>query len=319
MAKFGMAQPVRRVEDPRLLLGNGRYTDDIAVAGAAHGFVLRSGYAAARILSTDIAAAAAMPGVLAIYTGADLAADAIGGIPCVIPMKNRDGSGRAEVPHPVLAQEFVRHVGDPVAFIVAETIQAARDAAEAISIDYDPLPSTTDLAAAMDPDAAPVWPAVKNNLVFDWETGDKQAVDDLFADAAHVTRLTVVNNRIVVNSMEPRAAQAAYEDGRWTLTTNTQGGWGMRDMLAKMVFNVDPKSIRIITPDVGGGFGMKLFLYAEHALVCYAARKLGRPVRWASDRSEAFVSDSHGRDNITQGELALDAGQVGVELVVGQE
>ena len=129
MAKFGMAQPVRRVEDPRLLLGNGRYTDDIAVAGAAHGFVLRSGYAAARILSTDIAAAAAMPGVLAIYTGADLAADAIGGIPCVIPMKNRDGSGRAEVPHPVLAQEFVRHVGDPVAFIVAETIQAARDAA----------------------------------------------------------------------------------------------------------------------------------------------------------------------------------------------
>jgi carbon-monoxide dehydrogenase large subunit len=307
MAKFGMAQPVRRVEDPRLLLGNGRYTDDIAVAGAAHGFVLRSGYAAARILSTDIAAAAAMPGVLAIYTGADLAADAIGGIPCVIPMKNRDGSGRAEVPHPVLAQEFVRHVGDPVAFIVAETIQAARDAAEAISIDYDPLPSTTDLAAAMDPDAAPVWPAVKNNLVFDWETGDKQAVDDLFADAAHVTRLTVVNNRIVVNSMEPRAAQAAYEDGRWTLTTNTQGGWGMRDMLAKMVFNVDPKSIRIITPDVGGGFGMKLFLYAEHALVCYAARKLGRPVRWASDRSEAFVSDSHGRDNITQGELALDA------------
>jgi carbon-monoxide dehydrogenase large subunit len=307
MAKFGMAQPVRRVEDPRLLLGNGRYTDDIAVAGAAHGFVLRSGYAAARILSTDIAAAAAMPGVLAIYTGADLAADAIGGIPCVIPMKNRDGSGRAEVPHPVLAQEFVRHVGDPVAFIVAETIQAARDAAEAINIDYDPLPSTTDLAAAMDPDAAPVWPAVKNNLVFDWETGDKQAVDDLFADAAHITRLTVVNNRIVVNSMEPRAAQAAYEDGRWTLTTNTQGGWGMRDMLAKMVFNVDPKSIRIITPDVGGGFGMKLFLYAEHALVCYAARKLGRPVRWASDRSEAFVSDSHGRDNITQGELALDA------------
>jgi carbon-monoxide dehydrogenase large subunit len=307
MAKFGMAQPVRRVEDPRLLLGNGRYTDDIAVAGAAHGFVLRSGYAAARILSTDIAAAAAMPGVLAIYTGADLAADAIGGIPCVIPMKNRDGSGRAEVPHPVLAQEFVRHVGDPVAFIVAETIQAARDAAEAINIDYDPLPSTTDLAAAMDPDAAPVWPAVKNNLVFDWETGDKQAVDDLFADAAHITRLTVVNNRIVVNSMEPRAAQAAYEDGRWTLTTNTQGGWGMRDMLAKMVFNVDPKAIRIITPDVGGGFGMKLFLYAEHALVCYAARKLGRPVRWASDRSEAFVSDSHGRDNITQGELALDA------------
>jgi carbon-monoxide dehydrogenase large subunit len=247
-----------------------------------------------------------MPGVLAIYTGADLAADKIGFNPCVIPMKNRDGSGRAEVPHPVMVQYFVRHVGDPVAFVVAETIQAARDAAEAINIDYDPLPSITDLAAAMEPGAPLVWPKVEKNLAFDWETGNRAAADALFAEAAHVTKLTVVNNRIVVNSMEPRAAMAAYEDGRWTLTTNSQGGWGMRDMLAKHVFNVDPKAIRIITPDVGGGFGMKLFLYAEHALVCYAARKLGRPVRWASDRSEAFVSDTHGRDNITQGELALD-------------
>ena len=307
MTKFGMAQPVRRVEDPRLLLGHGRYTDDIAVEGALHGYVLRSGYAAAKILSVDVSAAAALPGIAAIYTGADLAADGIGGIPCMIPMKNRDGSGRAEVPHPILAQDFVRHVGDPVAFIVADTIQAARDAAEAILVDYEALPSITDLAAAMDPDAPLVWPSAEKNTVFDWETGNKQAVDDLFTAAAHTTKLTVVNNRIVVNSMEARAAMADFRDGRWTMTTNTQGGWGIRDMLAKLVFKVDPKSIRVITPDVGGGFGMKLFLYAEQALVCYAARKLGRPVRWASERSEAFVSDSHGRDNISQGELALDA------------
>jgi carbon-monoxide dehydrogenase large subunit len=306
MTKFGMAQPVRRVEDPRLLLGHGRYTDDISVDGALFGYVLRSGYAAARIMSVDVSAALALPGVAGVYTGADLASDGIGGIPCVIPMKNRDGSARADVPHPILARDFVRHVGDPVAFIVADTVQAARDAAELVAVEYEASGSITDLAAAMDPDAALVWPEVTNNVAFDWETGDKAAVDDLFTGAAHITKLTVVNNRIVVNSMEARAAMADYRDGRWTLTTNTQGGWGIRDMLGKAVFNVDPKSIRVITPDVGGGFGMKLFLYAEHALVCYAARKLGQPVRWASERSEAFVSDSHGRDNISQGELALD-------------
>jgi carbon-monoxide dehydrogenase large subunit len=307
MTKFGMAQPVRRVEDPRLLLGHGRYTDDIAVDGALYGYVLRSGYAAAKILSIDTEAAKTAPGVVAIYTGADLAADNIGTNPCPVPIKNRDGSARAQVPHPILTADVVRHVGDPVAFIVAETLQAARDAAELIAIDYEGLPSITDLAAAMDPAAAQVWPEVPNNIVFDWETGDKTAVEDLFNAAAHITKLTVVNNRIVVNSMEPRAAMADYQDGRWTLTTNTQGGWNIRDMLAKAIFNVDPSTIRVITPDVGGGFGMKLFLYSEQALVCYAARKLSRPVRWTSDRSEAFVSDSHGRDNITQGELALDA------------
>jgi carbon-monoxide dehydrogenase large subunit len=289
-----------------LLLGHGRYTDDISVDGALFGYVLRSGYAAARIVSVDVSAALALPGVAGVYTGADLASDGIGGIPCVIPMKNRDGSARADVPHPILARDFVRHVGDPVAFIVADTVQAARDAAELVAVEYEASGSITDLAAAMDPDAALVWPEVTNNVAFDWETGDKAAVDDLFTGAAHITKLTVVNNRIVVNSMEARAAMADYRDGRWTLTTNTQGGWGIRDMLGKAVFNVDPKSIRVITPDVGGGFGMKLFLYAEHALVCYAARKLGQPVRWASERSEAFVSDSHGRDNISQGELALD-------------
>jgi carbon-monoxide dehydrogenase large subunit len=306
MTKFGMAQPVRRVEDPRLLLGHGRYTDDIAIAGALHGFVLRSGYAAAKITGIDTAAAKALPGVVAIYTAADLAADKIGGLPCVIPLKNRDGSARANVPHPILAADTVRHVGDPVAFIVAETIQAARDAAEAVVIDYDGLPSITELSEAMNPDAALVWPEVEKNICFDWETGDKAAVEALFTTATHITRLTVVNSRIVVNSMEPRAALADYREERWTLTTNTQGGWNIRDMLAGFIFGVDKTAIRVVTPDVGGGFGMKLFLYAEQALVCYAARKLGRPVRWTSDRAEAFLSDTHGRDHITQGELALD-------------
>ncbi len=308
MTKFGMAQPVRRVEDPRLLIGNGRYTDDITLANEAVGIVLRSPHAAARILSIDTSAAAGLPGVLAIYTGADLKADGIGGLPCAIPLKNRDGSPRAEVPHPALADGEVRHVGDPVAFIVAETHQAARDAAEAVVVDYDILPSSTDLGATLDADAPAVWPQAPGNVCFDWEAGDKARTEALFAEAAHVTRLTVVNNRIVVSSMEARAAVADYDvaSGRWTLYTNTQGGWTLKSMLAQAMFNVPEDRFRIVTPDVGGGFGMKLFLYAEHALTCYAARRLGRPVKWTSERSEAFLSDTHGRDNITQGEIALD-------------
>jgi carbon-monoxide dehydrogenase large subunit len=307
MTKFGVAQSVRRVEDPRLLLGLGRYTDDIAPDGALHAFVLRSPYAAARITAIDTAAALTLPGVRAIYTAADLNADKIGTNPCPVPLKNRDGTPRASVPRPLLADGAVRHVGDPVAFIVAETLATARDAAELITVDYDTLPSITDLAAALEPGAPLVWHEVANNMAFDWETGDKARVDDLFAQAAHVTKLTVINNRIIVNSMEPRAAFAEYANDRWMLTTNTQGGWNIKGMLAKAIFNVPEEKFRVITPDVGGGFGMKLFLYAEQALVCYAARKLGAPVRWIAERGEAFLSDCHGRDNITTAELALDA------------
>ncbi|HEY1857533.1 xanthine dehydrogenase family protein molybdopterin-binding subunit [Acidocella sp.] len=307
MTKFGVAQPVRRVEDARLLLGHGRYTDDIAPADALFGFVLRSPYAAAKLLSVDTAAALELPGVKAVYTAADLAADQIGGLPCVVPLENRDGSSRAEPPHPVLAAGFVRHVGDPVAFIVATSAQAARDAAEAVLVDYDGLRSVTDMQAAIEPGAPLVWPESANNIAFDWHTGDKEKTDALFAGAAHVTRLTLVNNRIIVNSMEARTAFATYEDGRWTLTTTSQGGWSLKEMLAAHVFKEPEDKFRIVTPDVGGGFGMKLFLYAEHVLVCYAARKLGAPVRWTSDRGEAFLSDTHGRDQISQGELALDA------------
>ncbi|MEJ1974681.1 MAG: xanthine dehydrogenase family protein molybdopterin-binding subunit [Acetobacteraceae bacterium] len=308
MTKFGLAQPVRRVEDPRLLKGNGLYTDDIHTAGVLWSAVLRSPHAAAKLGAIDTEAARALPGVVAIYTAADLAADGIGGLPCAIPLKNRDGSPRVEAPHPVLADGAVRHVGDPVAFVVAETQQAARDAAEAIMVEYDILPSVTDLVTVTDPGQPQVWPQAAHNICFDWETGDKERVEELFFTAAHVTRLTVVNNRVVVNSMEARAALAEYDaaTSRWTLHTNTQGGWVIKSLLGKAVFNVPEEQFRVVTPDVGGGFGMKLFLYAEHALTCYAARKLGRPVKWTSERSEAFLCDTHGRDNLTLGEIALD-------------
>ena len=307
MSQFGLAQPVRRVEDPRLLKGAGRYTDDITLPGMLFGIVLRSPHAAAAITGVDTAAARAMPGVQAIYTGADLAGDGIGGLPCAVPMTNRDGSNGAMPPHPVLADGAVRHVGDPVAFIVATTAQQARDAAEAIEVGYDVRASSTDLATSIDAGAAQVWPEAPSNTVFDWEIGDKAATEALFARAAHVTKLRVVNNRIVVSSMEARAALADYDGDRWTLYTNTQGGWLLKGLISSAVFKTEAEKFRVITPDVGGGFGMKLFLYAEHVLTCYAARKLGRPVKWASERSEAFLCDTQGRDNVTLGEIAMDA------------
>ena len=309
MMKFGSAQPVRRVEDTRLLRGGGRYTDDITRPGELYGAVVRSPHASARIMSVDAAAARTLPGVAAIYTGADMAEDGIGPIPCAVPLPNRDGTIRRDTPRPALAVELVRYAGDPVAFVVAETPDAARDAAEAVLVDYDVLPSITDLRTATDSDAARVWPDMPGNVSFDWETGDKAGTDALFEQAAHVTRLEVVNNRIVVSSMEARVSLAEYDaaDDRWTLHTNTQGVWMLKAQLAGAIFKVDPERFRVVTNDVGGGFGMKIFLYPEHVLTCYAARKLGRPVKWTSDRSEAFLSDTHGRDNLTVGEIAVDA------------
>jgi carbon-monoxide dehydrogenase large subunit len=306
--KFGLSQPMRRVEDPRLLRGNGRYTDDISLPGQAHGVVVRSPHAHAAITGIDKAPALAVPGVLAVFTGADLRAMGLGDVPCAIPLKNRDGSDRAETPRPALAVGRVRHVGDPVAFVVAETPQAAKDGAEALAVDYDVLPAVTDLATALEAGQPQLWDSAKGNLCFDWETGDKAETDRLFASAAHVSRLTVVNNRVVVASMEGRGAVAEYdkESGRFTLYTCTQGSWLVRRLLATEVFKLPEDKFRVITPDVGGGFGMKLYLYPEHVMVTAAARELGRPVKWTSDRSEAFLSDTHGRDNITTGELAVD-------------
>jgi carbon-monoxide dehydrogenase large subunit len=309
MAKFGLSQPVRRIEDPRLLKGGGRYTDDISTPGGLHGYLLRSPHAHARILSIDTAAATALPGVHAVLTGKEWMDEGLGPIPCTVPLKNRDGSPRAETPRYGLAVDRVRHVGDPVAFIVADTVLAARDAAEAIFVDYEVLPSVTELSRAMEPGQPQVWDAAPNNTCFDWAIGDKELTDSLFASAAHVTKLTVVNNRVVVNSMEARAASAEYDaaSGKFTLYAGTQGSWLVKDLLAKVVFNLPPENFRVVTPDVGGGFGMKLYLYAEYALCCWAARKLGRPVKWTSERMEAFQSDTQGRANLTEGEIALDA------------
>ncbi|WP_144299413.1 xanthine dehydrogenase family protein molybdopterin-binding subunit [Elioraea rosea] len=306
--KFGLSQSMRRVEDPRLLRGDGRYTDDISLPGQVYGVVARSPHAHAVIKGIDKASAKAVPGVLAVFTGEDLRAMGLGDVPCAIPLKNRDGTDRAETPRPALAVGRVRHVGDPVAFVVAETQQAARDGAEALAIDYDVLPSATDLATAMNPGQPQVWDSAKNNLCFDWETGNKAETDRLFAEAAHVAKLTVINNRVVVASMEGRGAVAEYDkaSGRFTLHTCTQGSWLVRGLMANQVFKLPEDKFRVLTPDVGGGFGMKLYLYPEHVMATVAAREVGRPVKWISDRSEAFLSDTHGRDNITTGELAVD-------------
>lgn len=308
MAKFGLSQSIRRIEDPRLLKGGGRYTDDVAVAGQAQGHVLRSPHAHAKINAISTAAAKAMPGVLGIWTGADLAAAGIGHLPCLAPVKSLDGSPTSDTPRRALAEGFVRHVGDPVAFIVAETITQARDAAEAVEVDYDLLPAATDLATATDPGQPQVWASAPTNTCFDWHVGDAARVDGLIKGAAHVARLRVVNNRVIVASMEARASLAEYDAARnhWTITTNTQGSWLVRNVMAQNIFKVSTDNFRVVTPDVGGGFGMKIFIYPEHVLTAFAARELKRAVKWNSERTEAFLSDTHGRDNITIGELALD-------------
>jgi aerobic carbon-monoxide dehydrogenase large subunit len=307
--QFGIGQPVRRVEDRRFLLGRGRYLDDIVRPHQAHAAMLRSPHAHARIRAIDTATAARLPGVLAILTGADLATDGIGAIPCVSPLVNRDQSRMWLPPRPALAGERVRHVGDTVALVVAETAAAARDAAERIAVEYQPLPAVVGAARALQPGRPAVWDERPDNLAFDWEIGDAAAVARAAAASRHRIALSLVNNRVVVNSMEPRGAIGEYDPGeeRYTLWSSTQGSHFLRNLLAEHVFHVAENRIRVVTPDVGGGFGMKLFLYPEHVLVLWAARRLGRPVKWVPDRADSFMTDTQGRDNLAQLDLALDA------------
>jgi len=307
--KFGIGQAVTRLEDRRLLTGGGVYTDDIRLAGAAVGYVLRSPHAAARIASLDASEAKAAPGVLSVLTVEDADRDGLGDIPCLAPVKNRDGSDRADTPRPILARGQVRHVGDPVAFVVAETLAQARDAAELIAVDYEELPAVVDTAAAAKPGAPRVWAHIADNVCFDWEMGDREATEAAFARAARTVKLELVNNRIVVNSMEPRGAVADYDarSGRSTLYSSTQGPHVIHGQIADMILKIGAAKLRVVTGDVGGGFGMKIFCYPEQALVVWASRKLQRPVRWTPDRSEAFMSDIQGRDNVTVAEAALDA------------
>jgi carbon-monoxide dehydrogenase large subunit len=308
MKQFGIGQPVRRVEDRRFITGHGNYVDDLNRPRQAHAFMLRSPHAHARIRAIDAAAALSAPGVLAIFTGEDLARDGVGTIPCLSAVTNRDGSQSVVPPHPAITRDRVRHVGDTVAMVVAESAAAARDAAELTGVDYEPQPAVVDTMRALGSGQPRVWDEAPGNLCFDWEVGDRAAVEQATAGAHHRIRLDLVNNRIVVNSMEPRGAIGEYDPGEdsYTLWSSTQGSHFVRNLLAESVFRVPENRIRVVTRDVGGGFGMKLFLYPEHILVLWAAKKLGRPVKWTPDRADAFMTDTQGRDNVTRLELALD-------------
>ncbi|WP_038358690.1 xanthine dehydrogenase family protein molybdopterin-binding subunit [Bosea sp. UNC402CLCol] len=305
--KFGFGQPVRRVEDQRLTTGTGRYTDDIAVEGALHAYVLRSQYAHARFTIRDKETARRMKGVKLVLTGEDVAE--YGDLPCKGHIKTVSGEMSQSLPVPVLPRDTVRHVGEAVAFIVAETLAQARDAAEAIEIDWQPLPAVTGIEEALAKGAPQVWVDRPGNVAFEAEQGDREKTEKAFAKAARTVSLTIVNNRLASNYMETRACVAEYDkaDKRWTLTLGSQGSHGMRDLIATYVLKVDPKRIRVVTPDVGGGFGTKIFLYREYPLAMIAAEKLKRPVRWVADRTEHFLADTHGRANLATATMALDA------------
>ncbi len=308
--KFGVGQPVKRSEDATLITGKGFYTDDIVLPRMAQAYVLRSPVAHARLRKVDAAAARTMPGVLTILTGDDVTADGLGDIPCVAPLTNRDGSKHKDTPRPTLAIGKVRHVGQPVALVVADTLDQAKDAAEAIVTDYEELPAVVDTGSAIDSDVQ-LFDHIPGNVVFDWDNDvcDFAATEAAFAKAAHVSAIELVNNRVVVNSMEPRNAIGDYDaqTDRSTLYTATQGAHFVRDPLADTILKLPKDKVRVVTPtNVGGGFGMKAFVYPEQVLVVWAARKLKRPVKWQSDRSEGFVSDNQGRDHVTRAELAMD-------------
>jgi carbon-monoxide dehydrogenase large subunit len=310
MTGQGMGASVARREDRRFLLGKGRYTDDIRLPEQTWGVFVRSPYAHAAIRSVDASAALAAPGVLAVLTGDDVAADGLGGIPCGWQIKNKDGSVMVEPPHPALALGKVRHVGDPVALVIAESKALAKDAAQLVMVDYEPLPAVAHLNAAVAEGAAKVWDEAAGNVCFDWHLGDAAATDAEFAGAAHVTKIDLTNNRIAPNAIEPRAANGHYEaaEDRYTLYTTSQNPHLTRLLLGAFTLKVPEHKLRVVAPDVGGGFGSKIFHYAEELLVLWASKRVGRPVKWTSERSEAFLSDAHGRDHVSHAELALDAG-----------
>jgi carbon-monoxide dehydrogenase large subunit len=303
-----IGQPLRRREDQRFLTGAAQYTDDVVMHGQTYAAFLRSPHAHARIRSIDIEAARRAPGVVDIITGADLVAAKVGGLPCGWLIHSKDGTPMNEPPHPVLAHEKVRHVGDQVALVVAESIAEAKDAVELIQVDYEVLPAVIDTTRASTAGAA-VHDQVPNNVCYDWGHGNKDAVDAAFAQAAHVTTLDIVNNRLIPNAMEPRAANAVYtrHDESYTLYVANQNPHVERLLMCAFVLGLPESKVRVIAPDVGGGFGSKIFLYAEETALVWASKRVGRPIKWTSDRSEAFLTDAHGRDHVTKAELALDA------------
>jgi carbon-monoxide dehydrogenase large subunit len=306
--KFGIGQPLRRVEDARFLTGAGQYTDDLQMDKLLVGYVLRSPYAHADFVIKDLEAAKAVKGVKLILTAADLTD--LGDVPCLAPMPNSDGTQNHVANIPILAKNVVKFVGDAVAFIVADTLIAAKDAAEAIVTDYKALPAVPDIRSALAKNAPAVWNEQKNNLAYECRYGDAKKVEAAFAKADRILTLEVENNRLVTNYMETRGAIGEYDPAtkHLKITVTSQGVHGMRDTLAGKIFKVPQDHIHVVTTDVGGGFGTKSFMYREYPLVLEAARRLKRPVKWIADRSEHFLGDAHGRDNITTMELAVDKG-----------
>lgn len=306
MAQIG--SPVRRVEDFRFITGQGNYTDDINRPGQTHAVFVRSPHAFARIKKIDTAAAKASPGVVAVFTGADTSADKVGGLICGWTVKGKTGEPHKAPAHPVLAVDTVRYVGDHVAVVIAESLAQAKDAAEKVTVDYEVLKPVIDTAAANKPGAPQLHADAPGNLCYDWELGDKAAVDAAMKGAAHVTKFDLVNNRLIPNAMEPRAAIGEYDRATDQLTcySTSQNPGVLRLILCAFIFGVSENKIRVVAPDVGGGFGSKIFCYAEEVVCTWAAKKIRRPVKWTAERNESFLSDAHGRDHVTHAELAMD-------------
>jgi carbon-monoxide dehydrogenase large subunit len=308
MGAAGIGAPVRRIEDFRFITGKGQYTDDINRPGQACIYFVRSPHGHAKIKAIDVRAAAGMPGVLAVLAGAELAADKIGNLICGWMIHSKDGSPMKMAAHPAIASDKACFVGDPVAVVVAETLAQARDAGEKIKVDYQVLPAVADPAKAQAKDAPLIHDIAPHNTIYQWHLGDAKAVDQAFKTAKHVTKLDIVNNRLVPNAMEPRAAIGEYDPGtgHFTLWNTTQNPHVARLVIAAFVGMAPEHKLRVIAPDVGGGFGSKIFIYPEEVVCLWAAKKVGRPVKWVADRSESFLADAHGRDHVTHAELALD-------------
>ncbi len=308
LQKFGVGQPVRRKEDDTLVRGKGKYTDDFNLPGQVYAWIVRSSHAHGVIRGIDTRAAKAMPGVLGVWTGTDLAAAGHAPFTCGLPLKSRDGTPLLQTNRGALVSDKVRFVGDPVAFVVAETLAQARDAGEAVVVDIDPLPAVTEPAAAAKPGAPQLYDHIPNNVALDYHFGDAAKVEAAFASAAHVTRLDITNTRVAVVAMEPRAALASYDRAgeRYTIQVPTQGVAGNRLNLAKNL-KVPNEKVHLLTANVGGSFGMKNVNYPEYMCILHAAKTLGRPVKWTDERSTSFLSDSHGRAGQIHCELALDA------------
>src|SRR3979411_2872857 len=309
LQKFGVGQPVRRKEDDTLVRGKGKYTDDFNLPGQAYAWIVRSSHAHGIIRGIDTSAAKAMPGVLGVWTGTDLAAANYGPYTCGLPLKSRDGTPLLQTNRTALMTDKVRYVGDPVAFVVAETLAQGRDAGEAVVCYCSALPAVTSAEEAAKPGAPQLYDHIPNNVALDYHYGDTAKVEAAFASAAHVTKLDIVNTRVAVVAMEPRAALASYDKAseRYTIQVPTQGVAGNRQNLAKNILKVPNEKVHLLTPNVGGSFGMKNINYPEYLCILHAAKALGRPVKWTDERSTSFLSDSHGRAQKIHAELALDA------------